>query len=54
MQDPLLQRADKAIAESERLMDELSVSMEKAKWLDRYLHYLHWRRIEEQQPRHKQ
>jgi hypothetical protein len=45
--DQLLQRADKAIAESKRLTDELHKSMLRAKQLDDRLNHLHWLRIEE-------
>ena len=45
-QDQLFQRADKAIAESERLKDELSGSMRKAQQLDDHLHDLQ-RRMED-------
>ncbi|WP_439402086.1 hypothetical protein ACNJYA_04270 [Bradyrhizobium sp. DASA03068] len=45
MQDELLQRADTAIAASERLVDELYAAMEKARKLDEQLHCIHQRRI---------
>jgi len=48
MQNELLQRADRAIAESERLIDQLSHTMREAERLDRWLHELHQRRINEQ------
>ena len=49
MQDQLVERADRAIAESRRLKDELYLSVTKAKRLDEHLHYLHLVRIEEEQ-----
>jgi hypothetical protein len=45
--DELLQRADRAIAEGERLREELRRSMLRAQQLDDRLNYLHWRRIED-------
>ena len=48
MQDELLQRADRAIAESRRLVGELCDAIGKARQLDRWLQYLHQRRIEEE------
>ena len=45
----LLQRADRTIAESERLIDELQKSVRKAELLDNRLHYLHNLRIEDAQ-----
>jgi len=47
MQDQFLERADKAIAESERLRDELYLLVMKAKQLDKHLHFLHWVGTEE-------
>ena len=49
MQDQLLERADKAIEESQQLKHELYLSVMLAKRLDEHLHYLHWVRIEEEQ-----
>jgi hypothetical protein len=46
-QDQLLQRADKTIANSERLINELAVSMRKAQQLDDRLHELQQLHIEE-------
>jgi hypothetical protein len=45
----LLQRADRTIAESERLIDEPQKSVRKAELLDNQLHYLHNLRIEDAQ-----
>ena len=47
MPDQLLQRADRAIAENKRLVDELRKSIRRAEELDGNLQYLHWLRIEE-------
>ncbi len=49
MEDQLLERADKAIAESQRLKDQLYLVITKAKRLDEHLHYLHLAKIEETQ-----
>jgi hypothetical protein len=46
-EDQLLRRADEAIAESQRLIDELRRSMLRAQELDDHLNYLHWLRIED-------
>jgi hypothetical protein len=45
------QRADKAVAESKRLIDELRMSMLRARQLDDRLNHLHWLRIEESRPK---
>ena len=50
-EDQLLQRADQAIAESERLIDELRKSMLRAQELDDRLNYLHWLRIDDARPK---
>jgi hypothetical protein len=50
MQNELLQRADRAVAESERLIEQLSQTMREAERLDRWLHELHQRRIDERRP----
>lgn len=47
MINELLQRADRAIAESERLMDQLLKSRSEAERLDSRLHVLHQLRIED-------
>ena len=47
MINELLQRADRAIAESERLMDQLLKSRWEAERLDGRLHVLHQLRIED-------
>jgi len=51
MQNELLQRADRAIAESQRLIDQLCDAMKKAEQLDRWLHELHQRRIDDTRPK---
>jgi hypothetical protein len=49
MQDgQLLQTADKAVAESKRLVDELRRLMFRAQLLDGRVNYLHWLRIEDE------
>jgi hypothetical protein len=50
MQNELLRGADRAIAESERVIEQLSRSMREAQRLDRWLHELHQRRIDEHRP----
>ena len=50
MQDQLVERAAKAIAESERLMDKLYTSIVTARQLDERLHCLHHLRIAEMGP----
>ena len=50
MLNELLHRADRAIAESKRLIEELSHAMLEAERLDRWLHELHQRRIDEERP----
>jgi hypothetical protein len=47
MPNELLQRADRAIAENKRLVEELRRSIRKAQELDDRLQYLHLLRIEE-------
>ena len=49
MTKEFLNRADRAIAENERLIDELVKSMRKAEELDNRLHYLHNLRVEDAQ-----
>ncbi len=49
MQDNLLERADKAIAESRWLKDELYLLVKTANRLDEHLHHLHWVRVEKEQ-----
>ena len=50
MQNELLQRADRAIAESERLIEQLSHTMREAEQLDCWLRELHRRRTDEECP----
>ena len=47
-EDPLLERANRVIAESGRLIDDLRRSMWKAQRLDEGLRDLHERRLEEE------
>ena len=49
MPNELLQRADRAIAENKKLVEELRKSIQRALELDDHLQYLHWLRIEEEQ-----
>ena len=51
MQDNLLQRADEAIADSERLVDQLHEVRRRAAHLYDWLRYEHQRRMEEAQKR---
>ncbi|MHC2334399.1 hypothetical protein [Bradyrhizobium sp. USDA 4454] len=53
-EDALFDRADRAIAESKRLVDELREAVWKAERLDRNLQYLHWRRLEDEAEAHAQ
>jgi hypothetical protein len=48
MPNELLERANRAIAESQRLIDQLCVAMRKAQQLDHWLDEIHWRRVEQE------
>ncbi|MCP3459632.1 hypothetical protein [Bradyrhizobium sp. CCGUVB23] len=53
MKDELLQRADRAIEQSKRLIDELEERRSKAAQLDNGLHHLHQLRSQEAAARRK-
>lgn len=50
MQNDLLHRADRAIAESERLLDQLDDALRKARQLNRWHHDLQQLRTDQRSP----